>query len=106
MLYRGPADDPPTACMCAAEFYGMCLREAGCASEYVSITPTTHHDADFVGSPHSRMVECVEEHMKQDCADLSVCGSNCVGSGNSYDLSVISCRPPMTCTLACMRCVL
>lgn len=66
ILYRGPANDPPTACMCAAEFYGMCLREAGCASD--------------------RMLDCIDEHMIQDCADMSVCGSNCIGSGDAYDI--------------------
>merc|ERR1719446_1384981 len=29
---------------------------------------------------------CWKEHFAQNCADMSVCGSNCVGDGNSLDL--------------------
>ena len=32
-LYSGPANDAETKCLCAQEFYGICLREAGCAAE-------------------------------------------------------------------------
>ena len=62
LLYQGPANDRLAACYCARQFYGICLREAGCAATYCT--------------------KCVREHMVQDCEDMSVCGSNCVGDGN------------------------
>jgi len=66
-LYAGPANNEDTACTCAGQFYGICLREAGCAAK--------------------RYGDCVDVHMDNDCADMSVCGSNCVGNGNALDLS-------------------
>mmetsp|Transcript_33737 Transcript_33737/g.56718 ORF Transcript_33737/g.56718 Transcript_33737/m.56718 type:complete len:346 (-) Transcript_33737:117-1154(-) len=67
-LYAAPANDPESRCVCAGQFYGICLREAGCAAH--------------------RFTDCVQEHMGNDCSDMSVCGSNCVGAtGNDLDLS-------------------
>ena len=66
LLYEGPANDADAACYCAGQFYGKCLRAAGCAAK--------------------RYGDCWKEHFAQNCADMSVCGSNCVGDGNSLDL--------------------
>ena len=67
LLYEGPANDRVAACYCAGQFYGKCLRAAGCAAKQYQ--------------------NCWKEHQMQDCDDMTVCGSNCVGDGNGLDLS-------------------
>ena len=62
LLHTGPAMHQPTLCRCQAEYYGVCLREAGCAADY--------------------MLECIDMQRKSDCEDMSVCGSSCVGAAN------------------------
>mmetsp|Transcript_31926 Transcript_31926/g.73762 ORF Transcript_31926/g.73762 Transcript_31926/m.73762 type:complete len:292 (+) Transcript_31926:220-1095(+) len=58
----GLAESSVTECECATELYGLCLRKAGCAAD--------------------RMTECVSRLMGENCEDMSVCGSNCVGQGD------------------------
>ena len=57
LLFDGHAADKPSACACATQLYGVCLRAAGCAA--------------------AAMPECVARLLAQECGDMSVCGSNC-----------------------------
>ena len=66
-LYSGPANDAEAGCLCSGQFYGICLRAAGCAAH--------------------RYTDCVATLQGDDCPDMSVCGSNCIGGGNGLDLS-------------------
>lgn len=60
-LISGPVGDGyrELACACADEYYGVCIREAGCAAKL--------------------MTECVDVLTKGHCDDSSVCGSDCTG---------------------------
>ena len=62
LLHSGPASHRPTLCRCQAEYYGVCLRAAGCSADY--------------------MLECIDMQRRSDCDDMSICGSSCVGNGN------------------------
>lgn len=46
------------ACACSDQFYAGCVRQSGCAAEF--------------------MTECIETLRKWSCPSLSVCGSSCV----------------------------
>eukprot|EP00638_Chattonella_subsalsa_P002126 CAMPEP_0117760178 /NCGR_PEP_ID=MMETSP0947-20121206/16451_1 /TAXON_ID=44440 /ORGANISM="Chattonella subsalsa, Strain CCMP2191" /LENGTH=281 /DNA_ID=CAMNT_0005580771 /DNA_START=172 /DNA_END=1017 /DNA_ORIENTATION=+ len=65
----GPAADIPTQCSCATILYGICLRQVGCAAQY--------------------MVACVAELMELDCHDITVCGNNCATDGLITDEEII-----------------
>ena len=67
-LFNGPAlDKELTLCKCAKLYYGICLREAGCASD--------------------KMQMCVKENMEFGCEDISICGNNCAQSTSDGALS-------------------
>ena len=61
-----PAGDgySEAVCDCADEYYGVCSRQAGCAS--------------------SLMTQCIDEMYRWQCPDSSICGSNCVDQGNTH----------------------
>lgn len=67
-LFNGPANDKETLCNCAADFYGSCLRLAGCevAKE---VGPLTLHQI--------YMKTCVDFIMDNNCPDPLICATNC-----------------------------
>lgn len=67
-LFRGPADDPTTMCQCGQEFYGSCIRLAGC--EF-------HKEFDPLGSGEIYEKKCVDHIVKYNCDDTLICGLNC-----------------------------
>lgn len=72
-LFRGPADDPPTMCSCGQEFYGDCLRRAGCEFNL---------EFDPLGNNEIYIKKCVDHVVKYDCQDTLMCGLNCASVGN------------------------
>lgn len=62
-LESGPAGPGYTqlACACSDQYYGVCVRRAGCASVL--------------------MTDCIDTLTQGRCADPSVCGVNCVTPG-------------------------
>jgi hypothetical protein len=81
-LFRGPADDPPTMCECGKEFYGDCIRRAGC--EF-------HVEFDPLGKNEIYEKKCVDHVVKYDCEDTLMCGLNCASGGtiNSTTAKII-----------------
>mmetsp|Transcript_18298 Transcript_18298/g.18379 ORF Transcript_18298/g.18379 Transcript_18298/m.18379 type:complete len:277 (-) Transcript_18298:120-950(-) len=68
-LYTGPVGSE-TQCRCGTDFYGDCLRRAGCM---------LHKD------PEDNMIymrQCVNFIMKYDCQDTLICSINCASEGN------------------------
>eukprot|EP01041_Mallomonas_annulata_P008289 gene8289-17050_t len=71
-LYTGPADDAPTMCRCGKDFYGACLRKAGCMLHL-----------ETVSQPYILYLrQCVNFIMKYDCPDTLVCSINCASETN------------------------
>lgn len=71
-LFSGPAGDPATQCLCAKEFYGVCLRKAGCqfAVEVAALSAHQIYEA-----------MCVKNIMQYNCSDTTVCSVNCASEG-------------------------
>ena len=72
-LFSGPADDPATMCKCGEEFFGQCLRNAGCQ---------THLQASYSVTPTNYMSQCVSLIMKYDCPSTLMCSINCASEGS------------------------
>jgi hypothetical protein len=72
-LFRGPADDPATMCLCGQEFYGNCIRQAGCQF---------HIEFDPLGKNEIYEKKCVDHLIKYDCEDTLICGLNCASETN------------------------
>jgi hypothetical protein len=72
-LFTGPVDDPPTLCKCGEQFYGSCLRVAGCsiAKEVGAFTKNELY-----------LKKCVDHIIKYDCSDTMMCGINCATATN------------------------
>lgn len=69
-LFTGPVADAPTMCKCGTNFYGDCLRRAGCMLE-----------TETVVEPYVvYMRQCISFIMKYDCSDVMICGINCASS--------------------------
>ncbi|KAJ8606628.1 hypothetical protein CTAYLR_008386 [Chrysophaeum taylorii] len=64
----GPAGEgyPALMCACSDQYYGICVRRAGCAAALMS--------------------ECVDTLEKWGCEDSSVCGLNCMGNNDNNNL--------------------
>ena len=77
-LFSGPVDDPPTLCKCGEEFYGACLRLAGC---------TIHEEVGALSLGELYMKKCVDHIIKYDCPDTMMCGINC-SSETSVDREI------------------
>lgn len=71
-LYTGPANDPATMCRCGKDFYGNCLRQAGCMLHF-----QTFYEPYMV-----YMKQCINLIMQYDCPDTTICAINCASSGN------------------------
>lgn len=71
-LFSGPADDPPTMCRCGEQFYGVCLRLAGCEM---------HEELNPPGELY--MKKCVDHIYRYDCnpPDPLMCAINCASPG-------------------------
>jgi hypothetical protein len=67
-LFNGPANDQATLCNCAKEFYGSCLRLAGCETAH-EVGPLTNHEV--------YMATCVAFIMQHNCPDPLICSINC-----------------------------
>jgi hypothetical protein len=72
-LFRGPADDPTTMCECGQEFYGDCIRRAGCQF---------HIEFDPLGNNEIYEKKCVNHLVKYNCDDTLICGLNCASERN------------------------
>ena len=81
LLFSGPAQWQPKLCECQEQYYGVCLRGAGCAAD--------------------KMLECIEMQIESACDDMSICGSNCGRHENNFvrDSQVGGAVPP---TAACL----
>lgn len=64
LLFSGPAQWQPKLCECQEQYYGVCLRGAGCAAD--------------------KMLECIEMQIESACDDMSICGSNCGRHENNF----------------------
>lgn len=71
-LFTGPSDDPETMCGCASNFFGDCLRQAGCETAR-QVGELTQHEV--------YMKVCVDTIMRYDCADTTMCSINCASEG-------------------------
>jgi hypothetical protein len=71
-LFSGPADDPATMCRCGENFYGECLRLAGCE---------THQEVGPLRQLY--MKKCVNHIYQYDCnpPDPLMCAVNCASNG-------------------------
>ena len=72
-LFSGPADDPATMCACGEQFYGQCLREAGCQ---------THMQASASPNPTNYMAQCVDLIIQYNCPSTLMCSINCASEGS------------------------
>mmetsp|Transcript_13803 Transcript_13803/g.20670 ORF Transcript_13803/g.20670 Transcript_13803/m.20670 type:complete len:280 (+) Transcript_13803:144-983(+) len=72
-LFRGPADDPETMCACGNEFYGDCLRRAGCEFSV---------EFDKLGNNEIYQKKCVDHLLKYDCPNTLMCAVNCASERN------------------------
>jgi len=72
-LFNGPANDAKTLCDCAKQFYGSCIREAGCETAK-EVGPLTQHEI--------YMKTCVDFIMTYNCPDPLICGINCASNDN------------------------
>jgi hypothetical protein len=72
-LFSGPVDDPDTLCTCGEDFYGSCLRAAGCENAV---------EVSELGNDEVYMRKCVNHIMKYDCEDTMTCAVNCATSLN------------------------
>ena len=72
-LFSGPVDDPPTLCKCGEDFYGACLRTAGCS---------IHEEVGALSLHELYMKKCVDHIIKYDCPDTMMCGINCAKETN------------------------
>lgn len=72
-LFGGPVDDPPTMCGCGEDFYGSCLRNAGCeiATEVGALSLSEIY-----------MKKCVDHIRAYDCDDVMMCAVNCASDAN------------------------
>ena len=64
----GPAGDEPTLCRCGSEFWGNCLRKAGCE---------TSRQVDPLSEKLPYMQLCVNHIMQYNCPDVTMCSINC-----------------------------
>lgn len=67
-LFTGPANDPATVCRCGAEFFGACLRQAGCEA---------HEEVGALTNHEIYMKVCIDMIMQYDCPSTLMCGINC-----------------------------
>ncbi len=72
-LFSGPVDDPPTLCKCGEDFYGSCLRSAGCV---------IHQEVGALSLGELYLKKCVDHIIKYDCEDTMMCGINCATANN------------------------
>jgi len=69
-LFSGPAGDLPTLCKCGREYYGKCVRSAGCSFARDDGSLTTGNI--YTG-------KCIADIMTNECPDPLVCSINCAG---------------------------
>lgn len=69
----GPANDRDTLCTCAADYYGKCLRLAGCEISK-EVGPLTKHEI--------YMKQCVAFIMENNCPNPLICSINCASDAN------------------------
>ena len=72
-LFSGPVNDPPTLCKCGEDFYGACLRRAGCS---------IHEEVGALSLHELYMKKCVDHIIRYDCPDTMMCSINCVTDAN------------------------
>lgn len=82
-LFTGPANDPTTVCNCATEYYGSCLRLAGCETAR-EVGPLTNHEI--------YMRTCVDLIISNNCPDPLICAINCA-SDTEIDLATTKIIP-------------
>jgi hypothetical protein len=82
-LFQGPANDKETLCNCARDFYGSCLRLAGCEMAK-EVGPLTLHKI--------YMKTCIDFIMDNNCPDPLICGTNCAADEN-IDLNTMKIIP-------------
>lgn len=67
-LFSGPVNDPDTLCSCGADFYGNCLRRAGCE---IAV------EVAELGNNEVYMRKCVNHIRRYDCPEIMTCAVNC-----------------------------
>lgn len=72
-LFSGPADDAETLCKCGEEFYGDCLRKAGCQ---------TYPQVDELSNNEIYMKLCVNHIINNNCPSTLMCSMNCASDGS------------------------
>lgn len=72
-LFNGPANDATTLCNCATEFYGSCIRKAGCETSR-EVGALTNHEI--------YMKVCIDFIMENNCPNSLICSINCASDGN------------------------
>ena len=80
-LFSGPANDEATMCRCGEDFFGKCLRNAGCEM---------HEEVNPPGQLY--FDKCVDHIMRYDCnpPDALMCAVNCASPGTiDVDKSMI-----------------
>lgn len=71
-IFTGPAGDEPTLCRCGSEFWGNCLRKAGCE---------TSRQVDPLSEKLPYMQLCVKHIIQYNCPDVTMCSINCASDG-------------------------
>eukprot|EP01031_Cornospumella_fuschlensis_P023505 gene23505-28508_t len=72
-LFNGPANDAVTMCNCGTEFYGSCIRRAGCE---------TSREVGALSNHEIYMKVCVDFIMENNCPNSLICSINCASDGN------------------------
>lgn len=67
-LFTGPADDAATMCACGENFYGKCIRAAGCEM---------NQEFDPLGKKEIYTKKCIDHIMKYNCPSTLMCSINC-----------------------------
>jgi len=77
-LFTGPADDASTLCTCGDQFYGDCIRKAGCE---------TSPQVDELSTHEIYMKLCVNHIINNDCPSSLMCSINCASEGTINPLT-------------------
>eukprot|EP01039_Chlorochromonas_danica_P002355 gene2356-2584_t len=72
-LFNGPANDATTLCSCAKQFFGDCIRQAGC---------TTSPEVGSLTDHQLYIKVCIDFIIEYNCPDPLICGINCASDGN------------------------
>ena len=73
-LFSGPAGDLPTLCACGKEYYGKCVRDAGCMM--------SKDDGSFSNTTGNYFTKkCVDDILINECPEPLTCSVNCASDG-------------------------